>query len=377
MAAFATAAQAFPTRTSACTGCHSGANIPVTATLASTVGTNATYNFSATGADSVAVFDGSTKIFTFLAPTGQFTVAAGKTYTIYAVGGPSTSDGIGSTTVSPVIAPPADTTAPVTSSNAVASYISNATITLSATDAGSGVAATYYKLDGGAQVAGTSISVSALGSHTIEFWSVDVAGNAEVHKTASFTISAPAPVDTTAPVTSSNAVASYISNATITLSATDAGSGVAATYYKLDGGAQVAGTSISVSALGSHTIEFWSVDVAGNAEVHKTASFTISAPAPAPTGTYTVKTRVSSWNTRGRTATLTDTTSGAKYTAIVGKAGVVVFTEVPAGTYRLSVSLKKGEKYVRTIVVAAPAPSHDDDDDDSYRTSFSRHLLRD
>jgi hypothetical protein len=90
-----------------------------------------------------------------------------------------------------------------------------------------------------------------------------------------------------------------------------------------------------------------------------------------------VKTRVSSWNTRGRTATLTDTTSGAKYTAIVGKAGVVVFTEVPAGTYRLSVSLKKGEKYVRTIVVAAPAPSHDDDDDDSYRTSFSRHLLRD
>ncbi len=299
MAAFATAAQAFPSRTSACTGCHSGANIPVTATLVSTVGTTATYNFSASGADSVAVFDGSTKLFTFLTPTGTFAVTTGKTYTVYGVGGPGTSDGIGSTTVSPV---------------------------------------------------------------------------------------APAPTDTTAPVTSSNAVANYVSNATITLTATDAGSGVAATYYKLDGGAQVSGKSISVSALGSHTIEFWSVDVAGNIEVHKTASFTVSAPAPAPEptpGTYTVQTRISGRYTQGRTATLTDTTSGAKYTALVGKKGAVVFTEIPAGTYRLSVSLKKGEKYVRRITVAAPAPSHhdgdddDDDDDDSRSAERSHHLRRD
>ena len=139
---------------------------------------------------------------------------------------------------------PSTSTAPATTSNALATYVSSATIKLTATDAGSGVANTYYKVDGGAQVAGTSIAVSTLGAHTIEFWSVDVAGNVEAHKTASFTVTAPVPVDVTAPATTSNALATYVSSATIKLTATDAGSGVANTYYKVDGGAQVAGTSI-------------------------------------------------------------------------------------------------------------------------------------
>jgi hypothetical protein len=115
--------------------------------------------------------------------TGQFSVPVGKTYTLYAVSGPDTSDGIGTTTVSPVAAP-ADTTAPVTTANVQSSYVSLAAIALTATDAGSGVAATYYRLDGGAQVAGASIAVSALGSHTLEYWSVDKAGNVEARKTA-------------------------------------------------------------------------------------------------------------------------------------------------------------------------------------------------
>ena len=97
----------------------------------------------------------------------------------------------------------ADTAAPVTTSNAVASYVSMAAITLSATDAGSGVATTYYKLDGGAQVAGTSVVTSALGAHTLQFWSVDKAGNIETAKTVNFTVTAPVPAATTAPATAS------------------------------------------------------------------------------------------------------------------------------------------------------------------------------
>lgn len=87
-------------------------------------------------------------------------------------------------------------------------------------------------------------------------------------------------------MTVSTPVATYVSSAVITLSATDAGSGVANTYYKLDGGAQVTGTSITTSVLGAHAIEFWSVDVAGNAEAYKTASFTVTAP-PVASGTTT------------------------------------------------------------------------------------------
>ena len=284
-AVFASSAVAFPTKTSPCSGCHDGVNVPVTATLKSVTAAAATYNVSAPSADAIAVFSGSTRLFVFSATSGQFSVAPGKTYSIQAVAGPGTSDGWGSTSVSPV-APVTDTTAPVTTSDAKATYVSSAAIKLTAADnaGGSGVAATYYKLDGGAQVTGTSIATTVLGSHTIEFWSVDVAGNIETpHKTAAFTITAPVPVDTTAPVTTSDAKATYVSSAAIKLTATDAGSGVAATYYRLDGGAQLTGTAVNVTAVGAHTLQFWSVDVAGNVELFKTAAFTITAPVPVDT----------------------------------------------------------------------------------------------
>jgi len=280
---FASTALATPSKTTRCSGCHSGVNIPITATLVSTSGTTATYSVTASGAQYISVFNGTVKITQVTGQSGTFSVATGTTYTLYAVKGPSTSSGLGTTTISPVAAPPADTVAPVTTSNAVASYVSMAAITLAATDSGSGVAATYYRLDGGAQVAGTSVVTSALGSHTLQFWSVDKSGNTEAAKTVNFTVTAPVPVDATAPVTTSDAKASYVSSAALKLTATDSGSGVAATYYRLDGGAQVAGTTCSTSALGAHTLQFWSVDVAGNTEAAKTVNFAVTAPVP-PTG---------------------------------------------------------------------------------------------
>ena len=96
-----------------------------------------------------------------------------------------------------------------------------------------------------------------------------------------YAIDPPIPPDTAPPSTSSNAVAYYATSAVINLSATDniGGSGVAHTYYRLDGGVQTEGTVVSVSAVGSHTLEFWSVDVAGNIESPDNAAiFSITAP---------------------------------------------------------------------------------------------------
>lgn len=279
MSSFATTAQAYPTKTSDCSGCHSGVNVPVTATLATTTGTNATYDFSATGADAVVVFDGATKLFTFTAASGQFTVPTGKTYTVQSVAGPSTGDGFGSTTVSPVAAV----------------------------------------------------------------------------------------VDATAPVTTSDAKTTYVESAAIALTATDAGSGVAGTYYVLDGAAQATGTSVDVSTVGTHTVEFWSADVAGNVEARTTATFAVTAAAPVPTtDVYTVTTHVMRHNTRGHIATLTNKVTGATFTAVVGEHGAVVFSDVPAGTYRLSVATDHGTKTLRTIKVhASKCDSHGDDHGDS------------
>jgi hypothetical protein len=109
--------------------------------------------------------------------------------------------------------------------------------------------------------------------------------------------------DVTAPVTYSDARASYFGSATIRLTPTDGGSGVAATYYRLDGSDQAAGTVVSTSTLGAHTLAFWSVDASGNVEPPHTVSFSISPP---PTPTSVSAPRVSpSRPRRGKTAAFT------------------------------------------------------------------------
>ncbi len=279
---FVATAEAFPTRTTACSNCHSGVNVPVTATLASVSGASATYNFSAPTASAVAVFSGATKVATVLAATGQFAVPTGSTYTVFAVAGPTTGNGIGSTTVSPA-APPVDGTAPATTSDALTTYVGSATIHLTAIDnvGGSGVARTYYILDGAPQAQGMTVAVTGVATHSLEFWSVDVAGNIGTHVVANFSITAIPPVpDVTAPTTMSDARMSYAGTSTVHLIAVDnvGGSGVAHTYYILDNAVQAEGVAVVVSGLGAHTFEFWSVDVAGNVGTHVFATVTITAP---------------------------------------------------------------------------------------------------
>ena len=105
-------------------------------------------------------------------------------------------------------------------------------------------------------------------------------------------------VDTTAPVTTDNTLS--IGNGwkntaqTVTLSPTDAGSGVAQTYYTTDGttpaeiggvpqGTTQTGTSISLNSSGQYTIKYFSVDLAGNVETVKTAGTVIRIDLIAPT----------------------------------------------------------------------------------------------
>src|SRR5207249_2707928 len=56
---------------------------------------------------------------------------------------------------------------------------------------------------------------------------------------------------------------------TMTLDADDTLSGVRATYFVLDGGAQQAGTGVTIGTEGVHTLRFWSVDNADNVEAVK------------------------------------------------------------------------------------------------------------
>jgi hypothetical protein len=174
---------------------------------------------------------------------------------------------------------PTDTTPPVTTSDAQASYIIPALINFFIRDNGGkvGIGTTYSRLNGGPEQIGTSLLVEENGSHELEFWTVDQAGNEELpHNFAYFTVNN----DTTPPVTTSNANSDYETAANITLTATDDNqAGIITTYYRLNGGSIQEGTFIQVPELNgtfNYTLEFWSVDWTGNEELpHNTVTFTI------------------------------------------------------------------------------------------------------
>lgn len=85
----------------------------------------------------------------------------------------------------------ADKTAPVTTATAPQGTVTtDATITFAATDnqGGSGVSATYYTVDGGAQQKGTTVTLNTSGTHTVSYWSTDWAGNSEQPRTVTVNI---------------------------------------------------------------------------------------------------------------------------------------------------------------------------------------------
>ena len=185
-----------------------------------------------------------------------------------------------------------DTRNPATTDNAPVAWQKSATtVTLTPVDVGgAGIASTSYKVDSGALQSGTSVLIPAPadgsndGSHTITYYSTDTAGNVEAQNTVTVRI------DATNPTTSDNApVAWQNAGTTVTLTPSDARSGVAATHYKIDTGALQSGTSVLIPAPadgsnnGVHTIAYYSTDVAGNVEAQNTATVRIDATIPTVT----------------------------------------------------------------------------------------------
>ncbi|MEU9559796.1 OmpL47-type beta-barrel domain-containing protein [Streptomyces fumanus] len=199
-----------------------------------------------------------------------------------------------------VVAPPTeDTTAPETSAtvdgerNADGAYLDMATVTVTASDTGSGVNTIEYALGDGAWQAYTGpVMVHQVGTHTVRYRATDKAGNVAAAKSVQFTVVATPPKDTTPPVTGAtvdgtrNADGAYVGRATVTVSATDAGgSGLAGIEYSLDGGPYLAYTApVVVDRAGRHTVAYRASDKAGNTSAAGTVSFTVVAgggvPAP-------------------------------------------------------------------------------------------------
>ncbi|MDI4645970.1 OmpL47-type beta-barrel domain-containing protein [Cohnella hashimotonis] len=159
-----------------------------------------------------------------------------------------------------------DDIAPVTTSDASDSWAKGpVNVTLTASDEGSGVEATHYKLDGGAVQSGNKVAVDTEGKHALAFWSVDRAGNAESQHQVVVRIDLTAPT-----IVWSGSAGTYTVDQRVELAckANDALSGIAAQSCKnVDADAYNIG-------VGSHTVSATAIDTAGNAGTGS-ISFTI------------------------------------------------------------------------------------------------------
>ncbi|MFE7358494.1 OmpL47-type beta-barrel domain-containing protein [Streptomyces sp. NPDC057543] len=192
-------------------------------------------------------------------------------------------------------APGDDTTAPDTSAtvsgtkDAAGNYVGSANVTLTASDAESGVAGIEYSLDGAAYRSYTApVDVSVVGKHALSYRATDKAGNTSPVKSVEFTVVAPEPPkDTTPPDTSAtvsgtkDAAGNYVSSATVTVTASDAESGVAGIEYSLDGGAYRSYTTpVAVNSVGKHALSYRATDKAGNTSSAQSVEFTVVAAPP-------------------------------------------------------------------------------------------------
>ncbi|MFD7668011.1 OmpL47-type beta-barrel domain-containing protein [Streptomyces sp. NPDC059788] len=191
----------------------------------------------------------------------------------------------------------ADTTPPQTSAtvdgvrDADGAYVGGATVTVAASDTGSGIATVEYAVGGGAFRPYTApVLVREPGTYQVRYRATDKAGNTAAEKSVGFTVVAPAG-DTTPPRTSAtaegqrNSDGDYIGRATVTVTAADDGSGVATAEYALDGGPFLAYTApVVVDRTGRHTVAHRATDRAGNTSEAVRVSFTVvpggGVPAP-------------------------------------------------------------------------------------------------
>ncbi|MEU5134326.1 OmpL47-type beta-barrel domain-containing protein [Streptomyces californicus] len=187
-----------------------------------------------------------------------------------------------------------DTEAPATSAkvdgdkNGDGAYIGQATVTVEATDAGSGVDTVEYALgaDGAWQPYNAPVVVDEVGDHTVRYRATDKAGNAAAEKSVDFAVAAPPTDDETPPETSATVTGekddagAYLGMATVTVTASDTGSGVNTIEYALgaDGAWKAYTAPVMVHETGEHTVRYRATDRSGNVAAEKSVAFTVVEP---------------------------------------------------------------------------------------------------
>ncbi|HUA15512.1 MAG TPA: Ig-like domain repeat protein [Verrucomicrobiae bacterium] len=220
-------------------------------------------------------------------------------------------------------------------------YTTAVKVTLSATDASSGVAHTYYQLGSNpVQTYSGPFTISSTGGHTLYFYSVDVAGNVEGTHTVSIPIEAPT---TTKLVTGANPSVYY---QTVTFTATVTGSfGATPTGYvtfKSDGVSM--GPSAPLNSSGVATLTFYKF-VAGTHTI--TATYGGSGKNVSSTSSPLTQTVNKASTTTKVTSSLNPSKSGQSVTFTATVAGEF------GGNTPNTMKFKDGSTFIATVTTNA------------------------
>jgi hypothetical protein len=214
-----------------------------------------------------------------------------------------------------------DTTAPAnqTPTAPTAWRAADYAVMVSGADGGSGLNDVQWRVDGGPVTSGASplqATVTGTGVHTFETRARDVAGNASAWRSETIRI------DTLAPTNTTTAPSGPVANPySVSVTGTDAHSGVDHVEFKIDGGAVQSGSSgtqATITGNGSHTLQTRVVDGAGNTSAWRTDTVVIDVSLNADTTppTDTTTTVPAGWRVNPLTITVSATDAGAGMDAV-------------------------------------------------------------
>lgn len=207
-------------------------------------------------------------------------------------------------------------------------YVSNVDATVAMVDTVSGSALIGTKLDAGAwttvAAASKALQVSGDGIHSLSYYGKDFAGRTNASQAAphiaSIKIDRSGPVSTHSFAGTLGANGWYTSSVVVNLAASDATSGHGQLWSSVDGGSWQSTTAsslaVSLATAGTHTVNYYAVDLAGNADGSQAAPHQaivkIDLANPSSSRALQGTTGTDGWYTTPVTVTLTgsDATSG-------------------------------------------------------------------
>jgi peptidoglycan/xylan/chitin deacetylase (PgdA/CDA1 family) len=298
--------------------------------------------------------DPTTSSPAYLAP---FTVSATTTvkYRAWDVAGnvePTNSQLIQVDTTPPDGTPPSSSIACNGSACSSGWYTASVSVSLSATDSGSGVAAIRYTTDGSDPDSSSPLYTNPFTvstTATVKYRAWDNAGNIEPTQTQLIQIDTTVPSSSIACNGSACSSAWYAAGVTVSLSATDTGSGVAAIRYTTDGSDPTASSLLYLAPFtvpATATVKYRAWDNGGNVEPTKSQLIQIDTTAPSSSIKCNGSACSSSWYGAPVAISLSATDTGSGVAAIrYTTDGTTPTTSSPLFTTPFNISATTTVKY--------------------------------